>query len=750
MEAKVYQRGLTSGLAAALLAALVLAVIDVALVGGAAPAPIVGLWLGLGLLLGLAWGLVVGAGQATWGSGFVRRGLAALAADRERDRSLTGAILAGLLVALPAVMLIGKLSVALVGHVERKAVGGLLLGVIVVALVPVLALAALPVYRLVRPLTALVPRGARLPAAAVLVGGGALAVVGLGALFVLTRLDWRALRLGSLVALAALPVLTVSLTGLTARWAESPRGRGLAVATWAAAVAAVALPALALRGAPAPATSRAVLDESWLGSRAVPVLRTVLDGDGDGESAFYGGPDCDDTNPAVRSSAAEIPGNGIDDNCLGGDGKPTAPSGVASAPATTPAPASAAPRAGAFSGNVLLIFIDTLRGDRLGHLGYQRDGKSLTPRLDAFAKGAVVFRKAFAQAPNTPRSVPSFLASRYPSALAFDKDFVDYPTVRDDNDLLFEVLAGAGLHTAAETSHFYFCDQVRAPQQCTDFKRPKHSNIRQGVAEWNNEGAVDVAPSNKDIAAPRIVPRAVAKLAELAKQKQRFAMMVHLFEPHSTYMEHEGWPVTERGTAALAQKYDYEIAYTDGWVGQLLDALDEQGLTDQTAVVVLSDHGEAFGVHSMAGQRMFFHGQTLYNELLSVPLMLRVPEVAPRQVDDVVQLIDVAPTLVDLLGLTPPASWQGRSLLPLLRGETLPPAPAFAELLPAPAWNHDARAMITGDGAHKVIFRKSDNRWEIYDLTTDPEETKDVSQSSPKAESLRQELTAWIEKMAGG
>lgn len=749
MEAKVYRRGLTAGLAAALLAALVLAVIDVALVGGAAPGPLIGLWLGLGLLLGLAWGVVVGAGQATWGDGFLRRGLASLAEHRERDRSLTGAILAGLLVALPAVVLIGKLSVALVGHVERKAVGGLLLGVVVIALVPVLALAALPVYRLVRPLTALVPRSGKLPAALVLVGGGALAVVGLGALFVLTRLDWRALRLGSLVALAALPMLTAIFTVWTARWASGPRAGGLGLATWAAAAVAVALPAVALRGTPDPTTSRVVLDESWLGSRAVPVLRSVLDRDGDGESAFYGGPDCDDRNPAVYSSANEIAGNGIDDNCLGGDGKPAAPASAAASPAAAPTP-TAPPRAGAFSGNLLILFIDTLRGDRLGSTGYQRDGKSLTPRLDGFAESAVVFRKAFAQAPNTPRSVPSFLASRYPSALGFDKDFVDYPTLRDDNDLLFEVLAGAGLHTAAETSHFYFCDQVRAPEQCTGFKRPKHSNIRQGAAYWNNEGAVDVAPSNKDIAAPRIVPRAIAKLAELAKQKQRFAMMVHLFEPHSTYMEHEGWPVTERGTAALAQKYDYEIAYTDGWVGKLLDALDEHGLTDQTAVVVLSDHGEAFGVHSMAGQRMFFHGQTLYNELISVPLMLRVPQVAPRQVDDVVQLLDLAPTLVDLLGLAAPASWQGRSLLPLLRGETLPPAPAFAELMPAPAWNHDARAMITGDGTHKVIFRKSDNRWEVYDLTKDPEETKDVSQTSPRAEALRQELTAWIERMAGG
>ena len=66
------------------------------------------------------------------------------------------------------------------------------------------------------------------------------------------------------------------------------------------------------------------------------------------------------------------------------------------------------------------------------------------------------------------------------------------------------------------------------------------------------------------------------------------------------------------------------------------------------------------------------------------------------------------------------------------------------------AWNHDARAMISADGAFKVYFRKSDSRWEIYDLRTDPEETKDLSGSAGNADLLKQELTAWIERMAGG
>jgi iduronate 2-sulfatase len=221
-------------------------------------------------------------------------------------------------------------------------------------------------------------------------------------------------------------------------------------------------------------------------------------------------------------------------------------------------------------------------------------------------------------------------------------------------------------------------------------------------------------------------------------------MIVHLFEPHSTYMEHEGFRYTERGTAGLAEKYDYEIAFDDALVGQLLDALDADGLASSTTVVVMADHGEAFGAHIVAGKPAFFHGDSLYRELTNVPLMFRVPGAAPCMRDDVVQLIDLAPTIAALFDVPPPRSWQGRSLVPALACQSLEARPAFSELLPAPEWDHEAKAMVTADGKHHVYYRISDSTWEIYDLEHDPDEKTNTA-SAAGAKQLEQALVGWIE-----
>jgi hypothetical protein len=89
----------------------------------------------------------------------------------------------------------------------------------------------------------------------------------------------------------------------------------------------------------------------------------------------------------------------------------------------------------------------------------------------------------------------------------------------------------------------------------------------------------------------------------------------------------------------------------------------------------------------------------------------------------------------------------GRSLVPALEGTALPAKPAFSEMPPSKSWNHDARSMVSADGTHHVFHRISDSRWEVYDLTKDPDERTDVSNSDPQAKQLEQQLASWEQSL---
>jgi membrane-anchored protein YejM (alkaline phosphatase superfamily) len=206
-------------------------------------------------------------------------------------------------------------------------------------------------------------------------------------------------------------------------------------------------------------------------------------------------------------------------------------------------------------------------------------------------------------------------------------------------------------------------------------------------------------PADEDVA-DRIVER-------LRKQGPgALFIYTHLMEPHDPYDTHG------RLAASKFDAYLIEVSVADEKVGKIRRAISELGLARRTALIIGSDHGEGFGEH-----RIFTHGKAFYDVLVRVPLMIEVPGVAPRTVNDFVPLMDVAPTVLDLLRVPTPGHFMAETLTPYLLGRR--GNPHRLVLMESPT----QRAMLFPDGL-KVMERRG--ALELYDVLRDPDEKDDL------------------------
>jgi arylsulfatase A-like enzyme len=196
----------------------------------------------------------------------------------------------------------------------------------------------------------------------------------------------------------------------------------------------------------------------------------------------------------------------------------------------------------------------------------------------------------------------------------------------------------------------------------------------------------------------------------------------------------------------LVALYDGEIAWVDSYIGKLIADLKRRNLYDRTVIVLTADHGDEFFEHGEKG-----HQHSLYQELLHVPLIVRVPQAeGGRRIAERVELIDVMPTLLNLLDVAAPAGMQGRSFAPLLAGENWEERPRFSETTMA-SKNRDSKKRVDSwaiyRGQHKLIVF-AENRYpiELYDLVRDPGEKEPLADRE-LVNLLLKDYQDWIEQV---
>jgi len=418
---------------------------------------------------------------------------------------------------------------------------------------------------------------------------------------------------------------------------------------------------------------------------------------------------------------------------------------------------------------VFLITVDTLRADHMGVYGYPRQ---TSPELDKLAVQGVRFTSAIAQWPKTGPSLASVFTGRYPKTTGLTHRAAQQ--IPDEYLTLPELFQSAGYTTVGVVSNAVLSAELGWNRGFDEF-----------LETWKVGGAVSADPveHRKWASAPLVNQLAIPALERFADSERLFVWL-HYSDPHAPYLLPEGTvdpfvgdaldtqdtlierqlpPARaigdERRLGFYVAKYDANILVTDSNIGAILDHLEDLGLLEDALVIFTADHGEGLGEHT----ELFEHGREPYNTTAHVPLLIAYTGVAQagREVEHPVELLDLYPTLRDLLRISEEGTpgLEGSSLLPFLgqagaleRQDLEPFRYAFSEAGGGQMlWRHYQSVQ---DGRWKLVFhppvdrkdRKLPPTFKLFDLESDPLEVDNlVGHHEEEFDRLWKALSDWME-----
>jgi arylsulfatase A-like enzyme len=369
--------------------------------------------------------------------------------------------------------------------------------------------------------------------------------------------------------------------------------------------------------------------------------------------------------------------------------------------------------------DIILISLDTVRADHLGIYGSKRPTSA---RLDALAEQAAVFERAYATGPETRTAVAPLVTGRLLEHS--ERDERPWPTLLDPQDTVAELLQVAGYATGAVSS-FQWLSRERG--------------FAQGFDVFDESPFRKVHPERWSTSA-HAVAQAIAAHEELLKRRRPIFLWVHLFDAHHKYLAHPEFGFGDSD----ADRYDAELAYQDQQLGKLIERVQSGPRGANTVWIVHGTHGEAFGEHGLQG-----HPVAGFDEIVRVPLVVRLPQGSSRRVTDAVSTLDIAPTILELAGAKA-AGLAGHSLREAAEGappseQALPGVAVSYAGVPGSREREQLRVWVAPPWKLVVQGAKAAEKISLYDFATDPGEMQDLADSKPdEVASLRQQLDAWL------
>ncbi len=395
--------------------------------------------------------------------------------------------------------------------------------------------------------------------------------------------------------------------------------------------------------------------------------------------------------------------------------------------------------------NVLMLTVESLRADQLRAYGGNRDAM---PAVDAVAHEGRVFLNAYTQSSHTNYATIVPLSSHYPLRSAMAYNYPEHPTY--PRVLIYDVLKALGYHTAIfSSSNEYWGGMINYLQtgnldrfiHAANFKGPTYvMQDDAGFAAWVREtkhaGSVDDRFT---------VDEAIKWIDSL--EAGPFFISLNLQNSHLPYPIPRDFPrrfgpakldftirfgLFPKEKAELVKDvYADSLAYVDSQIGRLFQHLKSKGIWENTLIVLTGDHGQAFYEHGFAS-----HGSAIFDEVMRVPLIIRGPALKPGVETRVAQHVDIAPSVLSVLGLPPHPSFQG---IDLLSSFSNPKRSAYMV-----AQTPEAHQYGVVRSGFKLIYDERQREYSLYDLASDPGERSNIAASQPLlVNELAARLNAW-------